>query len=109
MKSQKLRHILLSAGAIVLALFFGGSAQASVVTDWNAAVTDSLAVPAERGPRVPFRALALMHLSMFEAVNAIDHKYASYVITEIAPPGARAEAAAIQAEAAPMGCDPYLS
>jgi hypothetical protein len=73
------------------------SAFADVVTDWNTAVENSLLVPAQRGPRVPGRTLAIMHVAMFDAVNAIEKKYQPWLITADAPPGARADAAAIQA------------
>jgi hypothetical protein len=71
--------------------------RADVVTDWNAAFEASLLNPSERGPRVPIRTWAIMHAAMFDAVNGIVGKYQPCHVTESAPPGARAEAAAIQA------------
>src|SRR5688500_12637865 len=98
MNALKLKHPLLAAGAVALAFFTAGlPAHADVVTDWNAAFEKSLSVPAERGPRVPLRALAIMHVAMFDAVNGIDRRYEPYIVTELAPAGARADAAAIQA------------
>jgi hypothetical protein len=98
MNALKLKHSLLAAGAVALAFFTAGlPAHADVVTDWNAAFEKSLLVPAERGPRVPVRTLAIMHVAMFDAVNGIDCKYEPYLVTELAPSGARADAAAIQA------------
>ncbi|MEO6001685.1 MAG: vanadium-dependent haloperoxidase [Opitutus sp.] len=73
------------------------SVHADTVTDWNTAVENNLLVPAERGPRVPIRTLAIMHAAMFDAVNGIERKYEPLFVTADAPPGARAEAAAIQA------------
>jgi hypothetical protein len=70
---------------------------ADAVTDWNLAFEKSLAAPAERGPRVPVRTLAIMHAAMFDAVNGIEQKYEPLHVTLAAPPGARVEAAAIQA------------
>lgn len=70
---------------------------ADAVTDWNIAFEKSLAAPAERGPRVPGRTLTIMHAAMFDAVNGIDRRYEPLRVTDAAPPGARAEAAAIQA------------
>lgn len=81
--------VLLSAASI--------AARADVITDWNSAFENSLSIPAERGPRVPIRTLAIMHASMFDAVNGLQHRYEPYHVTSVAPPGARAEAAAIQA------------
>jgi hypothetical protein len=73
------------------------TARADAVTDWNTAFINTLQVPAERGPGVPVRTLAIMHAAMFDAVNGIERKYEPYFVTDDAPAGARAEAAAIQA------------
>jgi hypothetical protein len=83
--------------ATVLALAVLPFTRADVVTDWNAAFEASLLNPSERGPRVPIRTWAIMHAAMFDAVNGIVGKYQPCHVTESAPPGARAEAAAIQA------------
>jgi hypothetical protein len=71
--------------------------RADAVTDWNTAFENNLLVPAERGPRVPVRTLAIMHAAMFDAVNGIERKYEPLFVTDGAPAGAQAEAAAIQA------------
>ena len=73
------------------------AAHRNVVADWNEAVEATLAVPAERGPRVPARTLAIMHAAMFDAANGIERKYEPLHVTDQPPPGANAEAAAIQA------------
>ncbi len=70
---------------------------ADAVTDWNTAFEQSLAAPLERGPRVPLRTLAIMHAAMFDAVNGIEQRYQPLHVTATPEPGARAEAAAIQA------------
>ncbi|HUG11195.1 MAG TPA: vanadium-dependent haloperoxidase [Opitutaceae bacterium] len=72
-------------------------ALADAVTDWNAALESSLAFPSERGPAAPARTYAILHAAMFDAVNGIARKYEPLHVTDAAPPGARAEAAAIQA------------
>jgi hypothetical protein len=71
--------------------------RADAVTDWNAAFESTLQPVTERGPRVPNRPLAIMHVAMFDAVNGIERKYEPCHVADAAPPGARAEAAAIQA------------
>src|SRR5687767_402642 len=81
----------------IAALAFNPATRADVVTDWNATFEATLQNPSERGPRVPARILAIMHVAMFDAVNGIERKYATCHVTDHAPPGARAEAAAIQA------------
>ncbi|HVP11005.1 MAG TPA: vanadium-dependent haloperoxidase [Phycisphaerae bacterium] len=58
---------------------------------------NSLLVPAERGPNLPYRTLAIMHAAMFDAVNGIERRYEPLHVTSAAPPGAGVEAAAIQA------------
>jgi hypothetical protein len=73
------------------------TARADAVTDWNTAFENSLLAPAQRGPAVPTRALAIMHAAMFDAVNGIERKYEPLYVTADAPGGARSEAAAIQA------------
>jgi hypothetical protein len=71
--------------------------RADVVTDWNQTFASTLQNPSERGPRVPHRTWAILHVAIFDAVNGIDRRYTPCHVTDLAPPGARAEAAAIQA------------
>jgi len=91
---------LLAAGFLLLGAP-ARRASADVVTDWNTALENTLvmppAVPNERGPAVPDRTYAMLHAAMFDAVNGIAKKYKPLHVTEPAPHGARAEAAAIQA------------
>lgn len=93
----KLKQPFRVAGLAALAFSSSIIASADVVTDWNVAFENSLTVPAERGPRVPVRTLAIMHVAMFDAVNSIERKYQPCVVRTPAPVGARADAAAIQA------------
>jgi hypothetical protein len=79
----------------VAALCTPWSARADVVTDWNA-----IAVPAVQplgGTPVQSRALAMVHLAMFDALNAIDRRYESYGDGLPTSPGASADAAAATA------------
>ena len=83
-----------------MARLFGAvftTVQADVVTDCNFAFEKTLVAPSERGTGVPFRTLAMMHAAMFEAANGIVQQYEPLLLAETAPPGARVEAAAIQA------------
>jgi hypothetical protein len=87
-----LARTLLLSGAFCVA----SAARADVVTDWNAtAVTTVQAL----GPSTPIqaRALAIVHLAMFDAANAIDRRYESYATPLKAPPGASLDAAAATA------------
>ncbi len=91
---------LIITGACLLGAVLS-SAFADAVTDWNTAFENSLilppASPNERGPAVPSRPWAIMHAAMFDAVNGIARKYEKLHVTDTAPWGANAEAAAIQA------------
>jgi hypothetical protein len=67
----------------------------NVVLDWNELLLRSF--PAQP-PRVPLsRNLALVHVAMFDAVNAIDGSYEPYAAHVKASSGASVEAAAAQA------------
>jgi hypothetical protein len=66
-----------------------------VVLHWNEVVVQSLA---SQPPRVPLsRNLAIVHIAMFDAVNAIDRSFESYHAHVRASRGASKEAAAAQA------------
>jgi len=103
MKMPSFRFPLLChavAGVLVLCVA-ARDAFADAVTDWNAALESTLimppASPNERGPAVPARTYAILHAAMFDAVNGISRRYEPLHVTNAAPPGARANAAAIQA------------
>ena len=87
----------LASAAALLSVIAPAQALADAVTDWNAALESSLAIPGERGPAAPARTYAILHAAMFDAVNGISGKYTPLHVTDAAPSGARAEAAAIQA------------
>jgi hypothetical protein len=82
---------------LACALLLIGTATASdgrcdVVTDWNATAVTAVQ---SLGPSTPIqsRALAMVHLAMFDALNAIDRRYAFYAAPLVAEPGTSAEAA----------------
>lgn len=62
--------------AAVVALVAGG-ARADVVSDWNAKA-EAIAVKKKMLPPPNARGMAIMHVAVFEAVNAIDKRYAPY-------------------------------
>jgi hypothetical protein len=92
---MKARLLVLVACAIGT-LSIVPSVHADVVTDWNATFEAAM-----RNPRqlvfVQSRVAAMMHVAMFDAVNGIARKYSPLRVTTPPPPGARAEAAAVQA------------
>ncbi len=72
------------------------AASADVVTDWNVTalnITQAAGVNA----LYQFRALAITHAAIFDAVNAIDRRYTTYAVNAKAPAGASLEAAAAAA------------
>lgn len=68
-------------------------AGADTVTDWNAALLDSVRAEKTNPPRAT-RAMALLNVSIFDAVNGIAGEYQPYAVTDAAPAGASMEAAA---------------
>lgn len=77
--------------AIVIGVVLTDAARADVITQWNEQVF------AVGGPQIQ-RTLAMVHIAMFDAVNAIQPRYTPYLQGLPAPPaGASAEAAAAAA------------
>src|SRR4051812_42300301 len=72
------------------------SARADVIMEWNTKA-DEIAAQKQTPPVPHGRGLAMMHVAMFEAVNAIDHRYAPYRLTLAADRTASKEAAAATA------------
>ncbi len=80
-----LRWLLLSALA--------STARADVIMDWNARA-DAIATDKRLSPPVQGRALAMMHVAMFEAVNAIERRYVPYRLKLVADRKTSGETAA---------------
>src|SRR5271169_5835006 len=93
-------------GSLVLfALLLGAPATttfANVITDWDeigVKTVQPVGVPPPINPGLTFRAMAMMHLAMFNALNAIEPRYQPYKFQEQAEPDALPEAAAASAAA----------
>jgi hypothetical protein len=82
--------------AAVACLALGAAARADVVTDWNAHA-DAIAVENKLSGPAHARDVAIMHVAIFEAVNAIDRRYAPYRLKLIADRNTSREAAAAAA------------
>ena len=85
--------------AAVLALsmaLFAAPARADVVTDWNAAGFEVLNAANVAGAPAA-RALAIVHVSMADAVNSVQNRYTRYAYKGALQPSASAEAAASSA------------
>jgi PAP2 superfamily len=77
---------------LIAALSVSAAARADVVTDWND-VAVARVVAARQFPPDGARAVAMMHVEMFDAINAVQARYTSYAFKGKAPAGASAEAA----------------
>src|SRR3989442_11310196 len=72
--------------------------RADVVTDWNqTALATQAAVPTATRTPLAARALAMVHIAIFDSINAIDRKYTPYAVSPLADPSASQEAAAAAA------------
>ena len=84
-------------GVLMLSVWFASAAQgADVVLEWNTIAVNT-AVANHQNPFAQARYAAIVQLAVFEAVNAVTGEYQPYLGTITAPPGASAEAAAIEA------------
>ena len=82
---------------LMATLLFGSAvAKADAVLDWNAIAVDT-AIANGQNPFAQARYAAIVQLAVFEAVNSITGDYRPYLGTIVAPHGASADAAAIQA------------
>ena len=86
----------LSIVMMLTLLFVSVGASADVVLDWNAIAVNT-AVANHQNPFAQARYAAIVQLAVFEAVNSITGGYQPYLGTIVAPPGASAEAATIEA------------
>jgi hypothetical protein len=82
---------------LMATLLFGHAvAKADAVLDWNLIAVNS-AVANGQSPFAQARSAAIVQLAVFEAVNAVTGDYRPYLGNIVAPPGASADAASIQA------------
>src|SRR5215470_1649067 len=88
MKAFKLLSSLASTTVLI-----GTLAQADVITDWNTAALDAIRA-GKTAPPIASRSLAILHVSVYDAVNGIARTYESYLVQSAAPASASREAAA---------------
>lgn len=91
---RSIRSALWLGAVIVLGTTL--AARADVVTDWNARA-EAIAVEKRMPPPPNARVMAIMHIAMFEAVNAIERRYSSYRLNLTVERGASKDAAAAAA------------
>ena len=80
-------------GTINLASSIGIPANADVVTDWNNAALDAIRA-GNTAPPIASRALAILHASIYDAVNGIARTHERYLVPSVAPATASRVAAA---------------
>src|SRR2546429_908866 len=88
MKASK----LFSCSALT-AFLIGTVAYADVVTDWNNAALDAIRA-GHTPPPIASRSLAILHVSIYDAVNGIDRTHEPYLVQSAVPASASREAAA---------------
>src|SRR3977135_533145 len=82
--------------ATALAALFAGAARADVIMDWNAKA-DAIAAEKQIPPAPHSHTVSMLHIAMFEAVNAVERRYAPYKLTLSADRTTSKEAAAAAA------------
>lgn len=71
------RRFRYAAPALVLLATLPKAATADVISDWNAKA-EAIAIEKRILPPPNARGLAIMHVAMFEAVNAVERRYSPY-------------------------------
>jgi hypothetical protein len=82
-----------AAVTLIWAAVAATTARADVVMEWNAQA-DAIAASQRLASPVHSRALSLLHVAMFEAVNAIERRYQPYRLSLVADRRTSAQAAA---------------
>src|SRR5215475_2305626 len=82
--------------ACAVAVFIPASVRADVVIDWNIK-SDEIAAQKQVPPFDHSRGTAMLHVAMFEAVNAVEGRYLPYKLNLMADRNASKEAAAAAA------------
>ncbi len=82
-----------AAVTLIWAALAATTARADVIMDWNAQA-DAIATSQKLTSPVHSRALSLLHVAMFEAVNAIERRYQPYRLSLVADRRTSPEAAA---------------
>src|SRR5215471_4324692 len=77
---------------IILSVVFNTTLHSDPVTDWNTAMLNAIRL-ANTPPPAAARNLAILHASIYDAVNGIRRTFESYLITGNVPASASAEAA----------------
>ena len=96
MKSNARLRVVVMLATTLFATLLSTPAPADVIMDWNGKA-DAIAAQKQITPVPHSRGLAMLHVAMFEAVNAIERRYAPYKLTLAADRDTSKEAAAAAA------------
>jgi hypothetical protein len=72
---------MILAGLATIGLLFASGAEADPVLDWNEIALAEVAASGQLPPDGA-RTMAMVHVAVFDAVNAIDHRYEPVALTE---------------------------
>lgn len=98
MIKRGLRTRLTALGVGLASVLASSVARADVVTDWNTIYIDT--ARAVGGPPCPLsRSAAMMHVAMFDALEAIDCRYTPLIVKDVIPPNLVNRRAAIASAA----------
>lgn len=81
---------------LTLVSSMGLAAHADVVTEWNTSALNAIRANKTPPPRAS-RALAMLHVSIYDAVNGIDRRHEAFLVPSDVPASASREAAASSA------------
>lgn len=81
------------SSSVSTALLIGTLVRADVVTDWNNAALDAIRA-GSTAPPIASRSLAILHISIYDAVNGIARTHEPYLVQSAVPASASREAAA---------------
>src|SRR5438132_316593 len=90
------RKLELCLAVVALVIAMSSFARADVLTEWNQKLQQAL-LTAKTSPIASSRALAIVQVAVFDAVNGIERRYTPIHVDFDAPPGASRRAAAVQA------------
>jgi hypothetical protein len=93
-------HSATTALFLIALALMPSSAKADVITDWNEIANTAVVTNAKRAPGAAIVDMAYVHAAIYDAVNAIDHRYTTYAVSPAAVPSPDTSKEAAAARAA---------
>src|SRR5438876_6532405 len=88
-----MKSFKLLSGSVSTVILISTLAHADVVTDWNNSALNAIRA-GSTAPPIASRSLAILHASIYDAVNGIARTYEPYLVQSAVPAGASREASA---------------